>query len=258
MLAIAENCKTSLNRVIDYVDLSVATFDLARNSLTRFRSAHAVAVGAKNIHAKARALPLGLSLACEGAYLSACAQFEQGVRDLIEEAAIQALAAKGSFSNLPSEMQKEHTKGCGNILRQLHLDKFTHLTESRIIAVLHGCVVEAPASPSLIVEVFSSNDRNFKPDVLKEHVKRLGVNDLWNKLGQQQSIQAHFSTTSSTDATRFARERLERIMDNRNVIVHRGRGFAPPSDAETKECANYCSALLEGLAHVLTSYVSSL
>jgi len=94
--------KTHFGTDTSYVDLSVATFDLAKASLSRFRSTHAIAVAAKDVHAKARAMPLGISLACEGAYLSACAQFEQGVRDLIDEAAIQAVGRKGTFALLPN------------------------------------------------------------------------------------------------------------------------------------------------------------
>jgi len=258
MLTIATTFQSNMDRVIDFVDLSLATFDLAKPSLSRFRSTHPVAVAARDVYAKVRAIPLGLSLACEGAYLSACAQFEQAVRDLIEEAAIQAAAKKGTFALLPAEMQAFHTNGCGNILQNLTQDKFKHLTAAGIVGALHGCVVTGAAPLSLVVEAFSSNERNFKPHIISEHVKRLGVKKVWNLLALQPVLQGHFGTASPADAEKFARERLERIMDKRNTIIHRGKGFAAPSDAEVRECANYFKALAEALARVLVDYIASL
>lgn len=258
MLALAADFKTSMDRVVAFVDLSVATFDLAKASLNRFRSTLPVAVAARDVRAKARAIPLGLSLACEGAYLSACAQFEQGVRDQIEEAAMRAAGKKATFVLLPSRMQEEHTTGCGKILCSLSQDKFKHLTAAGIVAALHGCMVTGVAPITLVVEAFSSNERNFKPQVISEHVGKLGVSKVWELLGQQASLQAHFGIASAGDTERFARERLERIMDKRNTIIHRGRGFAAPSDTETRECASFFVALMEALAQVLVDYVAAL
>lgn len=258
MLAVATLFKTSMDRILAFVELSVATFDLAKVSVSRFRSSHAIAASVKDVHSKARAIPLGLSLACEGAYLSACAQFEQCVRDLIDETAIQSVAKKGTFALLPGRMQEEHTNGCGRILQNLYQDKYSHLNVAGVVAALHGCVVTGASPAALIVEAFSSNERNFKPNVVSEHLGKLGVSKVWELLGLQPCLKAHFGTTSATDAARFARERLERIMDTRNTIIHRGRGFVAPSDSETKECATYFVALSEALARVLVDYVASI
>jgi hypothetical protein len=258
VLTISADFKNGMDRITGFVDLSVATFDLAKASLSRFRSTQAIAVGARQVHAKARAIPLGLSLACEGAYLSASAQFEQTVRDLIDESAIQAIAKKGTFALLPLKMQAEHTNGCGRILQNLESDKYKHLSVHGIVAALHGCVVTSTAPAPLVVEAFSSNERNFKPNIISEHVGKLGVTNVWRRLGLQPSLQAHFGTTSDTDADRFARERLERIMDKRNAIMHRGRAFVAPSAAETKECVAFFTALTEALARILVDYVANL
>lgn len=255
MLSIAADFKISMDRVISYVDLSVATFDLAKASLARFRSTHDIAVSVRDVHAKARAMPLGVSLACQGAYLIACAQFEQGVRDLIDETATQAASKTGTFVLLPIKMQKEHTNGCGRILQNLNQDKYRHLSAAGIVAALHGCVVAGVTPAALIVEAFSSNERNFKPQIIAEHVNRLGVKNVWELLGPQPSLQTHFGTASPKDVERFARERLERIMDKRNTTIHRSKGFAAPSESETRECTMFFTALIDALAHVLADYI---
>jgi len=257
-LLIAANLKANMDRVIGCVELGVATFDLARISLNRFRSKQAIAAAVKDIHSRVRANPLGLSLVCEGAYLSACAQFEQCIRDLIEETAIKAVGKKGSYALLPDKMQDEHTCGCGRILQNLSQDKYKHLTDVRIVDVLHKCVVTGSTPPNLIVEAFSSNERNFKPKIISEHFKKLGVENIWGSLGKQKCLQAIFNTASATGAEKYSKERLERIMDKRNTIIHRGTGFVAPSVGETKECATFFIAISEALAHLLVAYVASL
>ena len=97
-----------------------------------------------------------------------------------------------------------------------------------------------------------------KHRIVSEHVGRLGVKQVWTLLSQQPALQTHFGTASPTDAARFARERLERIMDKRNTIIHRAKGFAAPSEADTRECAMFFTGLTEALAHVLVDYVASL
>lgn len=256
MLAVATAFKGNMDRIVAFVELNVALFDLAKVGVGRFRSRHAIAASVRDVHSRARAIPLGLSLACEGAYLCACAQFEQCVRDLIDEAAIQSVAKKGTFALLPDTMQDEHTKRCGKILQNINQDKYSHLGAASVVAALHGCVVTGASPAALVVEAFSSNERNFKPGIVSEHLGKLGVSRVWELLGQQACLQAHFRTISAPDAERFARQRLERIMDTRNTIIHRGRGFVPPSDSEAMECATFFVALSEALARVLCDYAA--
>ena len=259
MMIIAADFKRDMDRVIDYVNLSVATFDLAKASTSRFRSSHPLAIAARDVHGQVRALTtMGLSLACEGAYLSACAQFEQAVRDVIEEAVMQSIAKKVQFALLPIKMQEHHISGCGIILQNLRQDRFRHLNMQAIISSLYECVSPGETPVSLVVEAYSSNERNFKPKILSEHFKKLGVTKLWNLLGQDPSVQNHFETTSAADAERFAMERLERIMDKRNNIIHRNSSFTAPSDVEAKESATFFTAVIEGLCRTMTAHVASL
>jgi RiboL-PSP-HEPN len=256
MNSIVANFRIGIQKIEAFVDLNVATFDLAKTNPSRFRSRHATADAAKNVHAKARAIPLGVSLACEGAYLSACAQFEKGVRDLIEEAALQMVGKKGSFALLPQKMQDEHTNGCAKILHTIKMDKHRHLTAHRIVSALHGCLVSNAPPTALIVEAFSSNANNFRPDVVADHVGKLGVSKVWDLLGSELCLQAHFNSTSPTDTIKFSRERLHRIMDKRNHMIHRGSSFAAPSVSETTECTSFFRSLIEALGHVLIDHVA--
>lgn len=256
MLTISADFARQINQALAFLDLVVSAFDLAKVNKSRFQSKHGLGKAALDIYAKARAIPTGMSLACEGIFLSVCAQFEQVIRELIEEAAMQVASKKGAFSLLPAKMQEEHTVGCGVILENRY-DKFGHLSQSAVAASLHGCLVSPTGTCSLVVEAFSNNERNFKSRIVAEQVGKLGVISLWPSLSQQTCLQAHFGSASADDTRKFACERLDRIMDKRNVIIHRGVGFAAPSDAEVRECANFFIALAEALGRVLANYVST-
>lgn len=258
MLSIASAFKADVARIEAFVELSESTFDLARVSISGLAGTHPIYASVINVHTKARAIPAGLSLACEGAYLSICAQYEQCVRDLVEATAIDAVTKKGQFALLPQKMREAHLQGCGMILQKLKRDKYKHLSASAIASALHGCVVASASPATLVVEAFSSNERNFKPDTVTEHFGKLGISDLWKLLGQQACLQSHFRTASPADATKFAMERLERIIDTRNGLSHRARGVASPSPSDVGECASFVVALSEALANVLDSYVASL
>ena len=261
MLAIAARFSADMSKLKLYMDLLVATFDLAKGNQATFKSKHELAKAARNVHVRARALSLvGLALACEGTYLSACAQFEQLIRDMIEEAAQQTSARIPAFLSLPPKMQEAHTRGCANILGHIEQDKFGHLTAESVVDKLHSCLIRSGAGSAydLLVDAFSNNERNFRPDILAQHLKSLGVIKAWEVLSDQAPLQLHFGNVSATDTKRFAMERLERIMDKRNMIIHRNKGFAAPSTHDVIECADYFVAISDALANVLIKHITSL
>ena len=257
--AIATKFSTDMRGLKDYISLVVATFDLAKTDKRRLRSKHVLARAALDLHARARSLTLGLSLACEGTYLIACAQFEQLVRDMLEEAANQASSKKTAFLDLPPKMREAHTKGCAAILSKITQDKFRHLSESSVAVSLHSCLVGSPSGSAynLLVEAFSNNENNFKPEVVADHFKKLGVSDPWESLSGQSYLQNYFKFTSA-DTKRASKERLERIMDQRNIIMHRNKSVERLGVPEVIECAEFFDALSQSMAEVLSKYVLSI
>ena len=257
-MSIAARFRSDMDKIVLFVDLIETTFDLARNSLDRFRSRHPVALAAKGVHAKARAVHGGLPLASEGVFLSACAQFEQCIRDIIEEAASHAINRMARFDMLPQNMQKEHLNGCAKILQHLGQDKYKYLTSEGIVTSLHSCLPASSGSPKLVLEAFSSNEKNFKPNIIAEHMKRLGVEQVWERIGQQTCLQKHLGLSNPQDCTRISKESLERIMDQRNYTIHRSRSYSAPSTTQVREHASYFAVLTEAIAGVLVSHIASL
>ena len=260
MLTVAASFSAQMRRIEGYADLVLAVFELAKLPLTPLRGRQALTTAIGDAHAKARLIMLGDSLALEGAFLSACAMFEETIRDMIEVCADRMAAIKTAYSDLPEKMRKAYLDGCGFILQSLDEDKFAHLTESAIIASLTSCYMTPTPPPpySLVVEALSSHRNNLRADVLKDTVGKLGITDLWRKLGKETALQTHFSTTNPEDATKFSRTRLDSNMSKRNATIHRGISFVAPTGAEVKECAAFFDSLVKSLANVLDAYVATL
>jgi hypothetical protein len=259
MRTVASAFAVEMRRISDYIDLVVAVFGMAKLPLTPLRCKKGLAGAIADSHTKARFLRLGDSLAFEGAYLTACALFEEAVRDVIDLCASLIVGKKASYADLPEKMKKAHLEGCVGILRSPKDRKFIHLPAPVVIARLATCYCSPPPPAySVITEVFSSHTSNFRSEVLGETIGKVGVDELWKKLGREPILQAFWLTAIANDATRFSTAKLDSIMTQRNLTIHRGTGFAAPTDVEVKECANFFAALIDALANVLDAYVAGL
>lgn len=71
-----------MDRVIASAELTQAAFEIAKHDLSGFRSKHDVAPSVKTVHQKVQLVQSNMPI-LDGIYLSACAQFELVVRELI-------------------------------------------------------------------------------------------------------------------------------------------------------------------------------
>jgi hypothetical protein len=93
--------------------------------------------------------------------------------------------------------------------------------------------------------------------VLTETIGKLGVEDLWQKLGNETRMKTLFKTASAVDAKKYAMTRLDGIMAKRNWTIHRGVSFVAPTDQEVKDAAEFFDAIIDALADVLEAYIKT-
>lgn len=259
MLSIAAKFSREMDNIIKFIELNESSFALAKSDLKKFHSKHAIATSARVVHANARAIPLGIGLACEGAYLTGCARYEEALRNLIEEAVVQLQSRVLIYENLSEKMKDAHQNGCAEIIQNIKHDKFKHLSPLAIVTNLMLCLKSTKASKApymLIVEAFSSNERNFKPKIIAEHFTRLGLKSLWPEIGKDAQLKTFLKTSTDEDTRNIAEAQLESIMDKRNLIMHRGRGLATPSTTEVIDGVRFLVELIGVLARLLDSYVA--
>jgi hypothetical protein len=257
MRTVATAFSVEMRRVDEFVDIIVSLFYLSKQTLTHVRARRVLLSAITDIYTKTKAIRLGDSLAFEGAFLTACALFEEAIRNMVETAALQIAAKKPSYTDLPDKMREEQFQGCVDILRSRGQDKYRHLPPGTILSSMATCESLFGATTySLTVEALSGHTNNFRADVLKDTVGRLGIKELWPKLSNETRLQSLFGTTTAADAQNFSVARLNAIMGQRNGIIHRSVSFAPPTAKDVKECAAFFETLVDSLANVLVAYVA--
>ena len=252
MQSVAARLTKEMDQILAFVELTQATFNLAKKDLKGFRSKHDLALAAKELNAKVRALVLGTAVPYEGAYLSACAQFELGVRDMIETYVSRLSQKFPSFSSLPKQIQDAHIEGCARILLNIRMEKFSHLKRDDVVRSIVSCANSIASEPYFLTpEAISDHDSNFKPDILFQNLARVGLKNIWLQLARQNPLKMTLGTTADGMTEHASKERLKSLMDKRNQIMHRGKTFSVPSESEVRECAEFFKALMQSMANVL-------
>jgi hypothetical protein len=249
-----------MEQIIVFVELFSAIRNLAKHDLKNMRSNHPVAAEAKIVHAKARELSSSAVVVYDGPFLTACAQFEMAVRDMIEAFISNLMRKITDYSHLPKPVMDWHPRGCAQILLNIHQDKFKHLTQDIVLQNLASCVHYSPKKPyRFTLEAFSDNERNLKPDIIEEiFKKRLGIDKIWQKLSREDDLTTYFGTQNSQLVEKLAREKLKEIMNRRNEIIHRGKEYYTPGESEIKECANFFKVLILSFANMLEKHLNAL
>ncbi len=240
-----------------YIDLVNSTFDLAKHDSKGLRSKHPVALGAIDVWQKARKMGSTVE-AYDGSYLSIYAQFEFAVRNLIEVFTNQMNTKIPIYGNLPNGIREWYPKGCSEILLHIDHDKYQHITQSAVMNSLASCVKCSLKRPyHLIPEAFSSHEHNLLPSVIEEIFNnRLGIEKVWQKLGQETVLSTCLGSTNPVTAAQRARMKLSVAITQRNNIIHRGQAFSHLGESELRDTVRYFKALVSSLANVLDKYLA--
>jgi predicted transcriptional regulator len=258
MLTIANRFSAQMNKLIATVDMIKAAFDLSGQDIKRFRSKHSIAVAARDIHREAANADSTVSF--DGAFLVACAQFEYTFKNLMEwyigelEAKIQA------YNQLPGRIQEWHKEGSAHILSNMTNVEFKHLQAENIIANLAS--YQNPNDRrqyALTPEAFSYSPRNLRPGIVQDIMaKRLGINNIWQKLSRNANIQQYLGSTVKRIVERLLQSTLDGFIERRNQIIHRGRNYYTASETDVKNCSEFFSVLVQGLADFLSNCVRTI
>jgi RiboL-PSP-HEPN len=68
--------------------------------------------------------------------------------------------------------------------------------------------------------VFTHHSRNFKPDIVEEIAKRLGISQLITRAAENPKVKTYFGVATKTAAAERLRAKLNDFYDRRNETVH--------------------------------------
>jgi ABC-type Fe3+/spermidine/putrescine transport system ATPase subunit len=97
-----------------------------------------------------------------------------------------------------------------------------------------------------------------KPDTLAELYDRVGVKEIWKKIGQQASIQAHFATSDTSNAETLAKQKLMTLMELRNSIAHPSTSITWPATETVREYIGFLDVLASALSSLSSVFAATL
>ena len=184
-------------------------------------------------------------------------RFENYVRELFEDLSDTIADQCGQFSHLPKQMRTNLLKFTADVVGNPR--KYGH-GENGVIAFVSTMADNLKGQPLLGVnsKCLSITTENMWPDTLAEIFSRIGANNVWDRIGQQASVQTFFQVDQPEKATKDARMFLTKFMELRNQIAHPSGALAWPSMESTKQHISYCDVVGSALADVCAVWATTL
>jgi hypothetical protein len=257
MLGIARDFSKRADDIIAFLDIISTAIAVAKVDHRNIKSRSPFISSSKRLKARIVKSPNFSLTAYDGSFLTVCAEYEMTIRKLIDKFVLDAAQKCTEYHHLPKEMRDWYPDGCSNLILNITQYKNAHLTKDSILQSLVSC--QKTKGYSLLGEAFFDSSRNFWPAVIEEMLsKRIGLSKVWQKISRQNGIQSFIGTNDLSTVERQSKDRLEKLLQRRNDIIHRGRSYYTPSDSEIRDAAKYLTVLIDCLANVMKLHFDSL
>jgi hypothetical protein len=259
MRDIARRFSNQMDKICGYIDLILEVISLAKVSQKGLRSKHDFVLNASKVTDSVQKIGNFTITVYDGVYLTACADYELVIRELIEAYMQCAVQKCRLYHHLPQEIREWYPEGCARILLNLDQDKFRHLTKDHIMHSISSCINPSKSKGySILGEAFSDNERNFWPSEIESYFKRIGIEKIWQKLSRESNIQDALGTRNDMATEQRAKSKLNELLQRRNDIIHRGKTYYTPSESEVRDCATFFKILIINLAEVMESQIAAI
>ncbi|WP_444660071.1 HEPN domain-containing protein [Flavobacterium columnare] len=185
-------------------------------------------------------------------------RFEDYVKTIFEEFAIQFAQKHPDYSSLPSKFQTSIVQdtslviasprkfGYGDIMQKTFIENlFKNVIGNDFGTINHQCL--------------SITEGNMRSEILSDLFSKISISNIWNDIGQQLAVRTFFETTDSTSATSQARKYLDEFMNLRNQVAHpSGGSFTWPSYDDVIKHINYFKVMSPVLLDLGTMKINSL
>lgn len=184
-------------------------------------------------------------------------RFENFVREIFEDLCDSLSDQFTDFAHLPKQMQDNLTRFTAEVIANPR--KYGHADNGVIAFVktlsdnLNGHPLQGVNSKCL-----SITTENMWPDTINEIFLRIGANKVWERIGQQASIQTIFQTDQQEKATREAKKTLTELMELRNRIAHPSGAITWPSSEQAVNYIQYCEAMALTLSDICNVWSNTL
>ncbi len=184
-------------------------------------------------------------------------RFENFVREIFEDLCDSLAAQFTEFSHLPQPMRASLVRFTAEVIGNPR--KYGH-AENAVIAFVTTLAENLCGGrlSSVNSKCLSITTENMRPDTVTELFGRIGAKGVWERIGQQASIQTFFQVDQAEKATREARKSLTELMELRNRIAHPSAGITWPSADQALGYIEYCEVVGTALAQICNLWNTTL
>lgn len=197
------------------------------------------------------------NLTHDGMIVLLAATYEVFARDAIEAICREIESRIPKFDDLGDAIKSENARATGRILSRHSEQKYSQFDYIDLCKKIGTCV-SGSSQYALNSGPLAAHDRNLNVGELSGLFKRVGIENLWDKVGASAPIQQYFGTTESAAAKKAASAKLAEFILLRNQVAHNGRGESSVAPDAIVQWADYFLALTEALSLISEQYCAAL
>jgi len=150
-------------------------------------------------------------------------RFEDFVKTIFEEFAIQFAQKHSNYGSLPSKFQNSIVQdtslviasprkfGYGDIMQKTFIENlFKNVIGDDLRTINHQCL--------------SITEGNMRSEILSDLFAKISISNIWNDIGQQFPVRTFFETDNASNAATQAKKYLDEFMNQRNQVAHPSGG----------------------------------
>ena len=239
----------SIERTIDLID-----------ALLEFGQASPESVppeGSKLHQAVGEIRRAGLQPVLNGSVLLLAAALERFVTDIIIAFSDNLPTIVSKYEDLPERIRTNNERMTGQAIGDSrYRNRFEVYELPRLIENLRNCQT-GEDSYVLNGEALALHNSNLNPETLRELTGRLGIRNVWDKIGSAEALQEWAAQEGVEPGKSIASTRLDEFIKARNQIAH-GGGNTNPGSGVVRNFSRFELALAKSLVEVFTNYAGSL
>ncbi|WP_157380905.1 HEPN domain-containing protein [Burkholderia ubonensis] len=236
----------------------VAAATDAANKTSASQEMRAYLRQATSLHGCARTSHAGLPVVSGTMVLYIAGRFEEFTRTSFEDLCQQLAQRASSFKALPKKMQESLITFTAIVMQSPRKYQHGDGAVASFAQNLASNLSAAAKAENINYQCLSITDANMRPDTLSDLYDRIGAKEIWKKIGQQASVQAHFSTQDSSNAESLAKSKLGALMDERNSIAHPSTSIVWPDTDKVRGYIKFLDVLAAALSSLSLVFAATL
>lgn len=206
----------------------------------------------------ARGSHTGFPVVCGTMALYISGRFEEYTRTSFEDLCQKLAQRASSFKALPKKMQENLVVYTALVMQAPR--KYQH-GEGAVAAFAENLAANLSKEASverINYQCLSITEANMRPDTLADLYDRIGVKEIWKKIGQQASVLAYLMTQDSAAAETMAKQKLTALMELRNSIAHPSTSIVWPATEVVRDFITFLDVLATALSSLSVVFAATL